>query len=195
MSNKIAIIPNGIFLHRGAPVTGDDILYVGRLIEAKGVHHLIDAMRLCPDEHLVIVGDGPESERLKEAIRGRTNVVLAGHVPHEELGRYFDRAKILVMPSLRDEGMPNAVMEAMNRGIPVVASRVAGIPDLVIDGETGIIVSPGDARALASAIRTLSRDAAFRARLSRESLEAVRRYDWSNVVASTVHELEKLVPR
>lgn len=195
ISSKLAIVPNGISLRHGECVRGEDVLYVGRLIEAKGVHHLVAAMRGCPGERLVIAGSGPEARRLEDAARGIPNIVFAGRVPPEELASYFERAKILVMPSLRDEGMPNAVMEAMAWGIPVVATRNAGIPDLVVDGETGILVAPGDSSDLANAIRTLAADEALRSRFSRASREAIKRYDWPKVVAANEAVLSNVVER
>lgn len=190
VERKLMVFPNGITLPDFRPSPGRVVLYVGRLIEAKGVRYLLDAMKDCPEQKLLVVGDGPERERLQA--RGLTNVEFAGRAAGEELAGYYRAARVLVLPSLRDEGMPNAVMEAMARGIPVIASRNAGTPDLVEDGETGFLVDPGDARAIARAIRRIADDDELRERLSRNCLREVERYQWPNVLPIMEEELRRL---
>jgi glycosyltransferase involved in cell wall biosynthesis len=150
---KLGVVPNGIDL--GDATSAADphvVLFVGRLTAGKGVHVLIDAIRECPGESLMVVGDGPEREALETRASGLERVTFAGEVSRDDVNRYFARAKMLVLPSFH-EGQPNVLMEAMARGVPVVASAVGGIPDLVRDGETGLLVRPGDTAGTAAAIR------------------------------------------
>jgi glycosyltransferase involved in cell wall biosynthesis len=195
VQGKMTVIPNGISVGEAPPRTGDTVLYVGRLIEAKGVIHLVEAMRECPEDRLLVVGDGPEMERLKNASREQGNVDFRGRATRPELEDSFRRARMLVLPSVRDEGMPNVLMEAMARGIPVIATRNAGIPDLVKNGETGLLVEPGDSRALASAIRRISAEPGLAERLSRNAREEIRRYEWAKVLPAIEKELEEIVAR
>lgn len=191
VERKLMVFPNGISLPELRPSAGHLVLYVGRLIEAKGVRYLLDAMEECPSQKLVVAGDGPEFERLRA--RGLANVEFAGRVQREELALYYRDARVLVLPSLRDEGMPNAIMEAMARGIPIIASRNAGTPDLVKDGETGFLVEPGDAPAIARAIRRIALDDDLRARFSGNCRREIERYQWPNVLPLMEEELHRIM--
>jgi glycosyltransferase involved in cell wall biosynthesis len=191
-ASRVCIIPNGISVPRGVEGERNILLYVGRLVKVKGVRVLIEAMRHCPAQRLVIVGDGPEMKRLRRDAAGLSNVEFAGWVSHEGVDTYMTRATMLILPSLRNEGCPNVIMEAMARGIPVIATRVAGVPDLVRDGETGILTDPGDANALAAHINALAGDVAMRRRLGENGLREVRKYVWANVSPLVERELTTL---
>ena len=94
----------------------------------------------------VIVGDGPERQKLERFIRrlGIEDVVtLAGHVPHTKMGAYYELADLFVLTS-RSEGIPLVLMEAMAQAKVVLAPAITGIPELVVDGETGYLFRPGD---------------------------------------------------
>lgn len=195
VNRKLCIVPNGVTLRGDEPANGDVILYVGRLVKVKGVKFLIEAMRDCPKETLIIVGDGPERSNLRRAAAGLDNVSFVGSVYRDKVDEYLARAKILVLPSLRDEGLPNVIMEAMVRGVPVVATRGAGVPDLVQHGETGFLTEPGDAKALAHYINTIAADTDLHSRLGRNSLREMSRYSWTNVLQSWERELNSLATR
>jgi glycosyltransferase involved in cell wall biosynthesis len=145
------------------------ILMVGRLVEKKGVHVALDAMRRLRDRgcdaELRIVGEGPERTRIEALIRQwqLTNVSLLGALEHS-LTRYeFSQAHLYIQPSVTaesgdQEGIPVSLMEAMASGIPVVSTDHSGIPELVIDGQTGHVTAECDAEGLAVAIERLTRD-------------------------------------
>jgi glycosyltransferase involved in cell wall biosynthesis len=154
---------NGVDLDRlrpGGP-EGKVLLHVGRLVEKKGTAMLIRAFaevaRAHAEARLVIVGDGPLRAKLEREVRqnGLADAVrFTGALPHSEVVRWMQRAWALACPSLtaRDgdaEGLPNTVVEAAACGLPVVASRHSGIPEAVVDGETGLLVAEGDTAALA----------------------------------------------
>ncbi|HEU0107593.1 MAG TPA: glycosyltransferase [Vicinamibacteria bacterium] len=189
-------IPNGVDVPEDGPPTraslglpeGPLVVAVGQLEEIKGHRYLVEAwpevVRAHPAARLVLVGDGPRRLALQEQARGLGvdgSVVFLGFRPDGR--RYAAAADVVVQPSLT-EGMPNAVLEAMAAKRSVVATRVGGVPDLIEDGETGRLVPPADARALAAAIAGLLADrterlrlgGAARARVGREfSVEVVRR--------------------
>jgi glycosyltransferase involved in cell wall biosynthesis len=160
------------------------IIAVGRLVETKGFHVLVEACARLRDRGLpcqcLIIGDGPEAGRLKNLVNdfGVTDrVVLKGKLSPAELMPYYRRADVLAMPScVRNQdadGLPNVLTEAMAMGIPVVATRVSGIPELVVDGVTGLLVAPDDAAALAEALARLLRDQDMARRLARAGRDLV----------------------
>jgi glycosyltransferase involved in cell wall biosynthesis len=138
------------------------VLYVGRLSAEKGVLELVEAARGLP---LRVVGDGPLRAQVPDAV---------GFVPPSELGASYERAAIVAVPSRR-EGYGVVAREAMARGRPVVASAVGGLLDAVVDGETGLLVPPGDVTALRAALERLLDDAELRARLGAAAREQAQR--------------------
>jgi glycosyltransferase involved in cell wall biosynthesis len=136
----------------GDPRDPPEVLFVGRLSEEKGSAELAEATSGIPR---TVVGDGPLRHLVPDAV---------GFVPHAELGQYYERAAVVVCPSRR-EGYGVAAREAMAYGRPVVASAVGGLLDAVEDGVTGLLVPPGDAPALRSALERLLGDPVLRARL------------------------------
>ncbi|MGH7528794.1 MAG: glycosyltransferase [Gemmatimonadales bacterium] len=170
------------------------ILFVGRLVERKGVVHLITALaRLqAGGARLVVVGDGPERPRLETRAReagvaGR--VEFSGRVPDAELRRAYAAADVVVLPAVQDargdtEGLGVVLLEAMQYGVPVIASRTGGIVDIVVDGETGLLVPPGDAAALARALERVLEDPAYaRALGAAGRARLAQRFSWEAVTA------------
>jgi glycosyltransferase involved in cell wall biosynthesis len=158
-------------LRKELGVAFDEILIavVGRLSPEKGHRFLIEAMKRVHAEHsgvkAVFVGDGQERANLLAAIdsAGLAGAIqLAGY--QTDVASYYNASDIVCLPSL-SEGMPNAALEAMVFAKPVVASRVGGIPEVVLNGETGLLVPARDAEALARAIMNLADDRELRKRL------------------------------
>jgi len=145
----------------------------------------------------VIAGDGPERARLESAVSTldlQDCVELPGSIPQNHLAeRYYLQASVLVQPSVVDEdgdqdGIPTVILEALAMGLPVVATDVSGIAEAVIPGETGLLVQPGDAPALADAIRDLLSDRALVGALSRRGRElAEHRFDLQQNVKVLIH--------
>jgi len=167
------------------------ILYVGRLVERKGVAYLIDAAALVPQAKIVIIGDGPEREALEARAteRGVTDrVSFRGWVTPEELDRAYASATAFALPAVVDkrgdtEGLGMVLMEAMSYRVPVVTTALGGITDIVDDGKTGVIVPPNDATALAGALRRLIGDRALAEQLGVDGQLAVeRRFSWARII-------------
>jgi glycosyltransferase involved in cell wall biosynthesis len=145
------------------------VLALGRLVPIKGFDLLVQALPAVaaqvPTAQVVLVGDGAERTRLAglaSALGVTGQLRMAGEIT--EVTTHLAAADVLAVPS-RNEGMGRVLVEAMALGIPVVATAVGGIPDVVTDGECGRLVPPDDVDALAAALIELGRDAALRAKL------------------------------
>jgi len=175
-ATSVEVIPSGVELPAevGAEASPPEVLYAGRLSPEKGVDELVDAAR---GMKLVVAGDGPLRARVPGAL---------GFVPHDELQRLYARAAIVACPSRR-EGFGVACLEAMAHGRPVVASSVGGLRDLVVDGETGLVVPPRDRAALRRALERLLEDSDLRRRLGAAGRERAReRFSWDAVTDATL---------
>lgn len=156
-----------------------NLIYVGRLSPEKGVNIIIQALSEAVKEisnlKLTIVGDGPRKAFLEGEIKQYNldnHVVFAGAVPEREV---FDRMRdcdMLVMSSFM-EGIPMVLMEAMALELPVIAPRIAGIPELVIDNENGLLFDPASAHQLAKQIVTLAKNDKLRAKLGKQGRKKV----------------------
>lgn len=161
------------------------LLAVGRLVDYKGFDDLLAACRLLADRGLVfrcrIVGSGPEEVALRHRLAAlglAGHVELAGVVPHGEMAAEFARAVAFVLPCRvgrggEMDGIPVAMMEAMARGLPVVSTRLTGIPELVRDGENGLLVALEDPEALAGALARLLVDGGLRHRFGQAARATV----------------------
>ncbi len=139
---------------------------VGRLVETKGFAHMLDALAKADFPFaLTVAGDGPLRSSLEQQALKLTNgsVRFTGTVDNEAVFEILGASDVLVMPSViaangdRD-GIPNVVLEAMAVGLPVVASDISGLPEAVVDGQTGILVPPADADAIRAALSRLHRE-------------------------------------
>jgi glycosyltransferase involved in cell wall biosynthesis len=176
-ADRLVHVPNGVALEASAVVDraalglpdGPLVLAVGRLEAVKGHRVLLDAWpivsRAVPDASLVLLGEGvrrgaleSQARRLGVSSRVRFLGFRGPALP------YVAACAVFVQPSL-SEGMPNSVLEAMAAGKPIVASRVGGIPEMLVDGENGLLVPPGDTAALAMGLTRLLEDPPFRERL------------------------------
>jgi glycosyltransferase involved in cell wall biosynthesis len=170
------------------------------LSEEKGVHHLLDAVTLrapaAEPWRLLIVGDGPRREEL-EAIASRSQVAnritFAGF--QGDAGPWLSAMDAFVLPSLT-EGTPMALLEAMAHRKPVIASAVGGVPAIIVDRISGMLVPPADPKALSDALREVSTNEALRQMFSRTAHETVStRYDvgtWAAKMRATYEKaLEK----
>lgn len=147
------------------------LLNVGRMVRLKGQSILLEAVALLRGRGipavLTIVGEGPlrnELEQIIEQLELASAVRLAGYVGQDDIAAYYDQADVFCLPSLR-EGLPVVLMEAMARGLPVVASGIMGIPELVEHDQNGLLVPPGRADRLADAIARLANDPQERRRM------------------------------
>jgi glycosyltransferase involved in cell wall biosynthesis len=180
-AREVRVIPSGVSVPSevGPEADPPEVLYAGRLSPGKGILDLVaaaDGMRL------VVAGDGPLRDRVPGAL---------GFVPHHELPALYERAATVACPSHR-EGFGVACAEAMAHGRPVVASAVGGLLDLVQDGETGLLVPPGDVDRLRSALRRLLDDEELRHRLGAAGRTRAEEYlAWPRVTQLTLRAYDE----
>jgi glycosyltransferase involved in cell wall biosynthesis len=179
-ADRLTTIPNGVdteyFQPPAVPATGPSrLLCIGRLVPDKDHDTLLAAFHLAakahPEAELWLVGDGPRLAALQESAR---RLSISDRVklmpPREDLRPLLHQASLLVLSS-RTEALPNVILEAMAAGLPVVATRVGGVPELVFHGRTGWLVNPGDAPALAAALSRVLADPDARQTLGRAGRE------------------------
>ena len=205
--DKIVVIPNGINVEDfniplskeecrgrlGLPVDGEIILFLGTLGPHKGPDILVKAMpriiKDVPDAELVFAGEGmmrDELEMLSKKICVEKNVRFAGFVEESMKPLYYKAADIFALPStMSTESFGIVNLEAMASGLPIVASRIGGVPDLVKDGENGFLVPPKDSEALAEAIIYLLENEDVREKMGQNGRDKVKDYSWDRIAKET----------
>ena len=186
-----AVVPRSGLQIRSSP----RILFAGRLVSQKGVRYLIEAVSLLrrtyPATKLQIVGEGPDRPELEASVRDldlADSVIFTGAVGHSRMPALLAGADIFVLPSIRmsngdTEGLGVALLEAAASELPVVASAIGGLPDLVENRRSGMLVEPADPPALASALtELLSNDPLRRSVAQNARRLAIGRFSWDAVV-------------
>lgn len=172
--------------HLGLPAHRAIAAFAGNILRAKGLFDLISAFALIPPEHrmlLALAGSGPDELALRAAAqKAGVEVRFFGVLRPEDVARLFAAADVATLPS-HNEGLPNVVCEAMACGRPVIASRVGGIPEIVQDNGTGLLVPAGDVHALANAFARLAQDRVLRSRMGESAREAAERQLTTSVSA------------
>lgn len=179
---RITCIPNPVLpgAARRAPPSGHTLLFLGRIERAKGIFDLLEAMAALrpemPGLRLVCAGEGDTAAVLRHAERlGIEDAVLfTGWIGPAEMRAWMDRSAAFVLPSYT-EAMPMSLLEAMASGLPVVATAVGGIPDVVTDGHDGLLFTPGDVATLEKLLRGVLGDRAGAARLGAAARDTIER--------------------
>lgn len=177
------------------------ILFVGRHIERKGLTYLIQAARLLPAEkfEIRIVGQGDLTQALKAEAKDIPNVIFTGKLSPEELENEYRTANTFVLPAIVDskgdtEGLGVVLIEAAEYDLPIVASNVGGIPDVVINGKTGILVPEKNPEALADAFSKLASDTAFAAELNKGAQKHIlKNFSWEEILKKQTSIYNRLV--
>ena len=177
-------------------------VFLGRLVREKGLEYLVRAWALVvrsdPDAELAIYGDGPERANL-EALAAGLGLdparIFRGKVPHSEVRDILLRATVQVLPSIWGENSPISCYECWLAGLPMIASRVGGLPELVREGETGLLARPRDPEHLAERIGELFGDQALQRRFQEGCLAAGRGLDQDEHVQSVLGWYERAIAR
>lgn len=199
-NQDIIVIPNGIEPDSFQRLTrkeardslqiegpGKIILFVGKLDPIKGVKYLIQAMAIIgqkeTDTRLLLVGDGEQRDELKSLVAKlhlESQITFVGKVPNEKVPAYMATSDLFVLPSL-SEGFPMAIIEAMASGLPIVTTRVRGLPEIVKDGQNGFVVEPEKPEEIAEKILLLLGDGKLREGISRNNKEKAKNHSWVTI--------------
>lgn len=187
---------------RAGPTATDAprLLFMARFVEQKGVYQLLEAVNLLkgdfPGISLVMGGDGPEMDRLKakaNALGIDDRVRFPGYVRRDQKARVFDEATIFVFPSYFWEGLPNAVLEAMGAGLPILANPIAGVPEVMSDPENGLFLSEVTAEEIAAKLKTMLNDPAYLAETSARNIDKAWSQYESAVVSRRIEDVYRSV--
>jgi len=179
------------------------ILFVGRLIEVKGVEYLIRAIKELKSHevHLIIAGEGSLRQKLQSLTNSldlENDVTFFGHASREKLGLLYDISDISVCPSIIDshgtvDAMPLVIPEAMESGLPVIASAVGGIVEMIKHEENGLLVRPEDPKSIASAIARILQDERLKNKIIEKSKELVKERSIENTEKKYVETITKIL--
>lgn len=178
-TQKVIVMPNP------CPVLGEAgrekqnpipvILFSGLLCQAKGIYDLIDAVKIVGQSHPILVrifGNG-EVEKVREYAAGMGSVTVFPWVDRAIMTEEYKRADIFILPSYI-EGLPMVILEAMGNGLPIISTRVGGIPEIVIEGYNGFLLTPGDITGLSQKIAVLIDQKALREEMGQNSYQHVQ---------------------
>jgi glycosyltransferase involved in cell wall biosynthesis len=200
--NKVRVIENGIKLPKKSDFVENNgtlnMLCTGRADRQKGFQKAIMAVHQIEDLdlHLDIVGTGAylgELKVLSQKLEVEDKVTFHGRVDDDELARIYAEADIYLIPTMRYEGLPLALLEAMSHGIPTISSEIGGNADVITHDLDGLFIKPGDMGELVSSIRKLGTDSKLRNSISiadRETTE--KRFDKERMVKETLDILENM---
>jgi glycosyltransferase involved in cell wall biosynthesis len=185
-------IPNGVDTKLFSPSSertiekNIDVLFVGMLRAEKNIYRLLDAVAQIPDINMTLIGNGtPRATALLKRKLVKLNlmrrVTFLGAIPNSQLPAYYNRAKLVVLPSIT-EGAGQVILEALGCEVPVVASNVGGIPELVRNGRTGLTFKPHNLQQLMDNIKLLLHDPKLRRKLGEAGRKLiVKNYDWHKI--------------
>ena len=179
------------------------ILFVGRHIERKGIEYLIQAAKLLDPKkfEVRIVGKGNLTESLKNLAKEIQTENVTGPLSPDDLRKEYQESNCFVLPAIVDskgdtEGLGVVLIEAMQYGLPVVASNVGGIPDVVVDGETGVLVPEKNPEALAAAFQKLESDPAYETELLKGAEKRINDcFNWEKIAKKQIAVYEKLIDK
>jgi len=176
---NVIYLPNGVSIRDSADTSYEkEILYVGRLSKAKGVHLLINAFNNLQLNrfNLRIIGDGEDREYFESLAGSNKNILFMGKLSHEEVNTFYKKAFVVVVPSIWYEVMNTVVCEAMAHGKPVIASDVPGTTDMIINGETGILFPVGNVDELTQALNKIIRDTQLTQNMGKKAKEKIKEF-------------------
>lgn len=201
LPSKIVVIPSGINLptidHNKTRIRRN-ILFVGGLYREKGIEYLILAYNELIDvvtDNLLIVGEGDQKlylQNLVSKLNLQSRVFFCGSLPHEKVIDIMQRSLFLVAPSVNYkssiEGTPIVLLEAMSVGLPIISTKVGGIPEVIKDDINGLLVDATDSEALRKAILRVYFDDGFRAKISSNNIVESTKYSWDEILVK-INEL------
>ena len=209
----VEVVPNGVDLNnlkskisnlKNADKNSKVIITTSRLVRKNGIDTLIKAMAELRVQHrmsnikLQILGDGPDEKKLKDLakeLKVDDIVQFLGHIEPEYVYEYLTVADIFVRPS-RSEGLGSSFLEAMGAGLPIIGTKMGGIPDFLKDGETGLFCKVDDPKDLAEKIKKLMMDEDLARRIAENGRRLVlEKYDWNDIAQRMEEIFAKLLKK
>jgi len=172
---------------------GFTMITIGRLISLKKIDTLIRAIAELPNCRLIIVGDGPEEQNLKNITRElgiNSRVIFTGRVPRKKALSYLKSADLFIQTSIH-ETFPHVILEAMQIGVPVIATKVGGITEIVDDAVTGLLVEPNNNEQLKEALELLIKGEELRNKLVNNAKEKVKKFSLNIMIEEILKVFEK----
>jgi glycosyltransferase involved in cell wall biosynthesis len=182
---KTIQIPNAINL-KNLPQDEDrrfekQIIFVGRLSKEKGTETIIEVSKKLPNDiNLLIVGSGPESEKIKKLSETLNNIHYLGYQTHENSIKLIRGSDILIQPSLH-EGISTTILEAMACKTPIIASNVGGNKELILDNQNGFLINPESADEIIKKITMILENKLLAKKFGEKSFELIKNYEWSKI--------------
>lgn len=176
------------------------LTFVGRLVKEKGIYELLGAFgplaKDGPQVKLALVGHAPRERRIRRKLRAEgleNRVIMVGGVPAAEIASYLNATDLFVFPSF-NEGLPNVIKEACSCALPIVATNVGGIPEIVKDGVNGLLVPAQDVNALLLAIRKMVADPELLSKFGSAARESIsREYDYRKNGQVLVNKIREII--
>src|SRR3989344_1794594 len=174
------------------------VTFSGRFIQRKGIDFLLQAwknvVKVSPKSKLLLLGDGPMLQEMRNSasqLEIKDSVYFLGHT--QQILDFLQASDIFVLPSLQ-EGMPNSLLEAMACGLPVIATRIGGVMDIVKDGENGILIEPADPQGLADGILRLLNDSEFARKIACNAFQTIKNsYSIDSIAARYIELYRQLL--
>jgi L-malate glycosyltransferase len=165
-----------------------NVVYVGRLIESKGIEILIDLAKEIKGANFIFAGDGELRKKLQS--KKIKNVSFLGNLSEKEVSTLLNSADIFAYPSWHSEGLPMAILEAGERGIAVVATQTGGIPEVIKNNKTGLLVKPRDIKAFKEALNRLVESKKLRETLGKKlQEEVIKTFSWDKAANQILKQL------
>lgn len=168
------------------------VVQAASLLEHKGFDTSIKAAKLLKDQNIIFLflGEGPYRNHLMKLAEGLSNVLFLGK--QNDMGNWFRIADCIILPS-KNEGLGSVLLESMLAGTPVIASNTGGIPDIVKDRKTGLLISPNDEKQLASAIQELSKNNQLKSELVNNAKEFIKPFYIENTSKRYLHIYKRIL--
>ena len=197
-NSKRFVVPNGTILKDDSKIregSATEFLFLGQIVEHKGPQIAIEAIKKIKsrDVKLHVIGRGSYLDKLKKIIGHDDRIIIHGFVKDEDLPKIFDKCSYAIFPSIWYENYPLVIYEVMSKGIPVIASDIGGIPEMVQDNFNGFLFSPGNVNSLAEIITKVIGDKNILLPLSKNSISTSKKFNLEFQINSIREIIDKTV--
>ena len=196
--SKKIIIPNGIDISKKIQPkikSSDEFLYFGRLDEIKGIQIAIEAFKKNSSEKIKfhIVGSGPYENELKKLANHDPRIIFHGYYKFEKFQFLLNQCSYSIIPSICYENFPFSIIESFNYAVPVIGSKIGGIPEIITNNYNGFLFEPGDSNSLSRIITKTIEDNQLLNKLSQNALDSSKNHTIESVLRSTMEIYQSLL--